>query len=556
LKNKRYSMMTKIVTNTLVLIVLGFVLYSAIIQASVEKRVKELYVQQAINEVNQIASRVEVILNSGADMEELQSFVEQITEENNEIAYAVLIDQNVTAVAHSDIEKIGRDYRGDSYTEQGCLQGVIMNSRFFADVQNAWVYDIMIPVYENGTLYGSIDIGIFEKGVIEINKGIRRSTYAGLGLAIILATVSMYIVCHRLFKNFKPLVHKCEQMGNGDFSEPIDEKILKSKDEVGIIAEALNHMREELRRMIEHNNVLTQEILSVSKEIDETTKTTSHLSESICSRMDLASEGSQKQDTLLAETTQMMEQINQGMDDVAVNMQNISLSANETVTNAKQGFELMRSVADQMTVIHKYVMETSQNIEDLGDKSNHIETVVGFINEIASQTNLLALNASIEAARAGENGRGFAVVAGEVGKLAEESSKAAKTIIDLVQEIQAGTKVCKTSMNRSESSLSEGIHLVEKAGDSFYDILQQITNMSEEFSNISAVAQEVTASNSSLLTSVEEISEISAINLKQTAEATDVVGEQNEKLKLVAQSAERIGEVSIRLDESMKVFRI
>lgn len=71
----------------------------------------------------------------------------------------------------------------------------------------------------------------------------------------------------------------------------------------------------------------------------------------------------------------------------------------------------MNRMMDAMTKIH--------------DTSQEVVGIIQTIEQIADQTNLLALNASIEAARAGELGKGFAVVAGEIGKLADESSKAA-----------------------------------------------------------------------------------------------------------------------------------
>ena len=107
-----------------------------------------------------------------------------------------------------------------------------------------------------------------------------------------------------------------------------------------------------------------------------------------------------------------------------------------------------------------------------------IAEIVGIIGEIAGQTNLLAFNAEIEAARAGEHGVGFSVVAGEVRKLAERSSTAARDISRLIDQ----------SLGR----ISQGTDRSQEASHAFAGIVDaaQQTGSAIEAIDASASAQD------------------------------------------------------------------
>lgn len=90
-----------------------------------------------------------------------------------------------------------------------------------------------------------------------------------------------------------------------------------------------------------------------------------------------------------------------------------------------------------------------------------IDEMATQILDITSQTNLLSLNASIEAARAGEAGRGFAVVAGEIGTLAESSSKTVNEIKEAIASIEESSSMFCGSVE----SISKQVDVVNAASN-------------------------------------------------------------------------------------------
>ncbi|WP_218006099.1 methyl-accepting chemotaxis protein [Novosphingobium lentum] len=137
----------------------------------------------------------------------------------------------------------------------------------------------------------------------------------------------------------------------------------------------------------------------------------------------------------------------------------------QTKVNAEQGQETLGAAIEAIELIQK--------------SAAAIAEIVRIISEISGQTNLLAFNAEIEAARAGEHGVGFSVVAGEVRKLAERSSTAARDISRLIEE--------------SNTRVVEGTGRSRHARDAFAHIVTSVHQTSDAIEAINglAAAQEV-----------------------------------------------------------------
>ncbi|MCM0759498.1 methyl-accepting chemotaxis protein [Sporomusa sphaeroides DSM 2875] len=132
----------------------------------------------------------------------------------------------------------------------------------------------------------------------------------------------------------------------------------------------------------------------------------------------------------------VVEQISDGISEVAANSDYVSSNSGQAADKAQEGNTAVDKAVSQMIHIEQTVNNSSQVVAKLGERSKEIGQIVDTISGIAGQTNLLALNAAIETARAGEQGKGFAVVAEEVRNLAEQSQTAAKQIAALINEIR------------------------------------------------------------------------------------------------------------------------
>jgi methyl-accepting chemotaxis protein len=155
-----------------------------------------------------------------------------------------------------------------------------------------------------------------------------------------------------------------------------------------------------------------------------------------------------------------------------------------TIEGVARGSGEQAAAAEQVS---RDVDGAAETVARLGDRGEAIGKIVETITQIAGQTNLLALNAAIEAARAGEQGRGFAVVAEEVRKLAEGSQASARSIAEIISEVQDDTRSAVSAME----SVSTGISSVASVAQDNAAAAQEVAAATEE---TSASTEQVAAS--------------------------------------------------------------
>ncbi|MBZ9633497.1 methyl-accepting chemotaxis protein [Clostridium sp. FP1] len=319
-------------------------------------------------------------------------------------------------------------------------------------------------------------------------------------------------------KSINVLVEKMSDMSNleGDLTKRIQ---IDSNDEIGELAQSTNKMLDTFQELLVHITKTSKDIYDVEEKFTdafhrnaEGFKKMNTLTGNIALRIE-------KQTEELNSSADSIHYINDAVGQIANNSQMVTQQAIEAKDNASDGNKTMMELANKSKEIVVEVGNTSQLVKELDEKSEAINGIVDAITAISEQTNLLALNASIEAARAGQQGKGFAVVAEEVRKLAEQSSKSAEEISELIKQVQRGIAAAGGSMEGVANRVKEVYSYVDIAAIKFDKIASSIGNVSQKVEEVSSATEEMSANASTINNQIENLVNIS----KENNDATESV---------------------------------
>ncbi|MGB4661888.1 MAG: methyl-accepting chemotaxis protein [Mobilitalea sp.] len=343
---------------------------------------------------------------------------------------------------------------------------------------------------------------------------------AVIALFFVAITLLGILISSDIVTPLKKIVANLELIAKGNLSVALPTKMLKRKDDFGILSNSMEDMRLEMNSLIG----------TVKNEADNINEVVVGINSNV-----------NQLNSDIEEVSATTEQLSAGMEETAASSDTINSMSHEIEAAAKNIAVRAQEGAEQAIQIHgraeKTKKDTKENKESTTEKhtqlskslikaledakvANEIEVLAQSIMDITAQTNLLALNASIEAARAGDAGRGFAVVASEIRNLAEQSKNTVENIQAITHSVLKAVKNLTSDSTKLldfvSNDMETSYHMLDNLADSYNDDASYVSNMVTDFS---ATSEELLASIEGVLEAIKEV----GLAANEGAEGTSII---------------------------------
>lgn len=472
-------------------------------------------------------------------------------------SYSYLVARDSTMLYHPTPDKIGQPVENDAVKQilAELDKGTVPEPDVITYTFKGVLKYAAFKVLDNQCiLVMTSDENDILRGVTEVR---RLLIGGGVFLVVVGILLSLTVVGYMLksLELITDIIHDTSQFNFKKTQTNL--RILKKKDEIGLMGRAISDMRTNLRSMV-------GDIEGVSVQITGNVNEVKAISAEINSQCTDNSATTQQLAAGMEETAATTETINGNighMKEEAEQIKSLASEGKRLAGEVKMRAESLKSTTteamDRTTKMYQNINEKTEQAIKGSKAVEKINELTNAIMNISSQTSLLALNASIEAARAGEAGRGFAVVATEIGSLANQTSETVGNINAIVSDVNHAVSTLAESLQDTVAFLDK---IVLKDYEQFSEVGEHYYKDSEGYSSgMSTIEESVTKLANAIAEIVDALEGINSTVNESTIGVTDIADKTTNVVEQTVQNNELVEnciETVDRLNQIAAMFQI
>lgn len=464
----------------------------------------------------------------------------------------------MTSATDENGNRILKSKAGDVIVEK-VLNG---GEEYFSEavsIEGTLNYGYFMPVYQNGS-----DTDIVGMVFVGTNKQDKDAVVMRLLGSIVAAVVAIMLVClivstklaSTISKNIRTSIKTVEKIAAGDLNVQVNNKLLKSKDEIGDLSRVTITLRDAMQRTTLEINQNVQKLLEASSLLGTAADNTNGTMNKVRTAVNRIVENSAEQAENSKSTSEHMRLMGENITETSAEVEALNSNAAFMHESSEKAAETLANLQRINGEVEQIIGEVQEQTNRTNDSVQQIYKATAFIASIAEETDLLSLNASIEAARAGENGKGFAVVAEQIKKLSEQSNQSSSEIEETAMMLSEDSQKAVEIMQKMQEiimSQSESMQDTQKVVE---EVVAQIANSMQSIQQIKETTEHLANVRNEVLQAVETLSNIAQDSVSGTKKTYEDTEEVVDTFKQVYMSAEQLREIADQLAGSVQYFHV
>lgn len=420
-------------------------------------------------------------------------------------------------------------------------------------------YGYFMPVYQNGSdtdIVGMIFVGTNKQDKDAVIMRLLGSIVAAVAAIMLVCLIVSTKLASTISRNIRTSIKAVEKIAAGNLNVQVNNKLLKSKDEIGDLSRVTITLRDAMQRTILEINQNVQKLLEASSLLGTAADNTNGTMNKVRSAVNRIVENSAEQAENSKSTSEHMRLMGENITETSAEVEALNSNAEFMHQSSEKAAETLSNLQHINSEVERIIGEVQEQTNRTNDSVQQIHKATAFITSIAEETDLLSLNASIEAARSGESGRGFAVVAEQIKKLSEQSNQSSSEIEETAMMLSEDSQKAVEIMQKMQEiivSQSESMQDTQKVVE---EVVAQIANSMQSIQQIKETTEHLANVRNKVLQAVETLSNIAQDSVSGTKKTYEDTEEVVDTFKQVYMSAEQLREIADQLAGSVQYFHV